>query len=107
MYLAEEPVWNVLRYVMGRPGRQRVVFDYARRAVQPQSRSNGPPWPGMTSRVARAGEPWTAFFEPEALDARPARLGARAVVDLDGAAINARYFAGRERRAARGVRSAT
>ena len=94
MYLAEEAVWSVLRYVMERPPGSAVVFDYALPAasLDPLQRTARA---ALTSRVARAGEPWTAFFEPEALESGLRRLGARSVVDLDGAAINARYFAGR------------
>ena len=94
MYLAEEAVWSVLRYVMDRPAGSAVVFDYALPAasLNPLQRAARA---AMASRVARVGEPWTAFFEPGTLDAGVRRLGAQTVVDLDGAAINARYFASR------------
>ncbi|HEY4992214.1 MAG TPA: class I SAM-dependent methyltransferase [Nakamurella sp.] len=94
MYLAEASVWNVLRYLLGRPAGSSVVFDYAREpaALNPLERVA---MARMTERVARAGEPWTAFLEPGALDRGIRELGGRLVLDLDGAAINARWFAGR------------
>ncbi|HLY13417.1 MAG TPA: class I SAM-dependent methyltransferase [Candidatus Limnocylindrales bacterium] len=94
MYLAEASVWNVLRYVLGRPAGSSIVFDYAREpsSLNPLERVA---LARMTARVARAGEPWTAYFEPGALDRGVRALGAWLVMDLDGAAINARWFAGR------------
>ncbi|MGH2464109.1 MAG: class I SAM-dependent methyltransferase [Candidatus Limnocylindrales bacterium] len=94
MYLAEEAVWSVLRYIMNRPAGSAVAFDYALPAARltPIQRAG---LAAMTSRVARAGEPWTAFFDPDALARGLRELGAQRLVELDGEAINARYFAGR------------
>ena len=94
MYLAEASVWAVLRYVMARPAGSAVVFDYA---VSP-ARLN--PIERMVvsrfaDRVSRAGEPWMAYFDPDSLSTGLVDAGAGQVLDLDGAAINARYFAGR------------
>lgn len=50
----------------------------------------------MSDRVVWAGEPWIAYFDPAKLAAGIRKLGARRVVDLDGAVTNARYFAGRQ-----------
>ena len=50
----------------------------------------------LSDRVTRAGEPWTAFFEPGPLAQGLRELGARRLLDLDGPAINERWFAGRQ-----------
>ena len=94
MYVAEPAVWAVLRYVLGRPTGSAVVFDYA----LPPSTFNPAErlalaW--MADRVARAGEPWTTFFEPGPLAAGLRELGARQLLDLDGRAIDECWFAGR------------
>ncbi len=94
MYLAEVSVWNVLRYVLSRPAGSAVIFDYALAASKLSSLQRVAV-AGMAQRVARAGEPWTAFFDPDELARGMRDLGARRLLDLDGAAINARYFAGR------------
>ena len=46
----------------------------------------------MAARVAAAGEPWTLFFDPPRLARSLHELGFAHVEDLDGGAINARYF---------------
>ncbi len=97
MYLAEASVWNVLRYVLARPPGSAVVFDYA---VSPD-RLN--PVERLVvarfaDRVSRVGEPWTASFDPDVLARGLHELGAARVLDLDGGAINARYFSGRRDR---------
>jgi hypothetical protein len=46
--------------------------------------------------VAQVGEPFQLFFKPEQLAEELEWLGLRAVEDLDGAAMTARYFAGRK-----------
>lgn len=94
MYLVEASVWAVLRYVMARPAGSAIVFDYA---LSP-ARLN--PIERMVvsrfaDRVSRAGAPWTACFDPDVLSRGLVDLGARHVLDLDGPAVNARYFAGR------------
>jgi len=94
MYLTEASVWAVLGHLLGRPAGSVVVFDYALApaAFSPTERL-ALAW--MSDRVARAGEPWTAFFEPGPLADGLRILGARRVLDMDGPAINARWFAGR------------
>lgn len=49
----------------------------------------------LAARVAAAGEPFHTFFLPDTLHALLRHQGWHVVEDLDGAAINARYFAGR------------
>jgi len=71
-----------------------VAFDYAveRRLLTPRQQAA---LDVMSERVARAGEPFQLFFDPKALVRDLAREGFRDIEDLDGEAINARYFAGR------------
>ncbi len=96
MYLARETVVDVLRTIGTRyPSGSAVVFDYA---VAPETLG----WMAravrrrMADRVAAAGEPWRSHFTPEALAAELARAGFGTVTDLDGDAVNARYFADRD-----------
>lgn len=49
----------------------------------------------LSARVAQAGEPFRLFFTPEELAHDLSRYGLTVVEDLDSAAINARYLAGR------------
>jgi hypothetical protein len=42
--------------------------------------------------VARAGEPFRLFFEPEELAAELRRLGFTKIEDMDSAAIRSRWF---------------
>jgi O-methyltransferase involved in polyketide biosynthesis len=46
----------------------------------------------LADRVAAAGEPWQAFFEPAALKKDLLAMGFSQVADLGPAEINARYF---------------
>ena len=94
MYVAAESVRAVLRYALGRPAGSAIVFDYAlaTAVMDPLQRIVHQ---RVADRVARAGEPWITAFEPEALGRELTAMGARRVVDLDGTALNARYFAGR------------
>jgi hypothetical protein len=50
----------------------------------------------MAARVAQAGEPFQLFFTPEQLAEELDGLDFGVVEDLDGAALTAKYFAGRE-----------
>jgi methyltransferase (TIGR00027 family) len=94
MYLAEATVMDVLRQIASLTAGSGVAFDYA---VAPSLL--GPiarrVFEAFAERVAAVGEPWTTFFTPEALDTALGRLGFGDVEDLDGDAINARYFANR------------
>jgi methyltransferase (TIGR00027 family) len=72
----------------------RVVFDYSQpREVLPFTEQLM--LDSLSARVAAAGEPFRLFFTPESLAAELALAGMRVVEDLDGAAVTARYFAGR------------
>jgi hypothetical protein len=49
----------------------------------------------MARRVGRAGEPFRTFFASDELTAELKRTGFRAIENIGGAEINARYFSGR------------
>jgi methyltransferase (TIGR00027 family) len=94
VYLSELSVLSMLESIAGLAPGSGIAFDYAidssgvseraRRAVEV-----------VAARAAAAGEPWTLFFDPEQLKARLRGWGFSTIEDLDGAAINSRYFAGR------------
>jgi O-methyltransferase involved in polyketide biosynthesis len=94
-YLTQEAFRATLR-VLGRfaPG-SAVVFDYSqpREALPEQERLM---LDSLSARVAMAGEPFQLFFTPGQLAEELEWLGLRVVEDLDGAALTARYFAGRK-----------
>jgi methyltransferase (TIGR00027 family) len=90
-YLPEDVVLTTLRFIAGLPLGSAVVFDYA----VAQSGLNAVERTALKvlmRRVARAGEPFRAFFEPAALAATLAALGFTSVTDLGPADIDARYF---------------
>jgi O-methyltransferase involved in polyketide biosynthesis len=93
-YLTQEAFRATLR-VLGRfAAGSALVFDYAQpREVLPlQERLM---LDSLSARVAMAGEPFQLFFTPEQLAEELEWLGLRVAEDLDGAALTARYFAGR------------
>ncbi|MDQ2924849.1 MAG: class I SAM-dependent methyltransferase [Acidobacteriota bacterium] len=75
-------------------GRSGVVFDYAlpRAALPPREKLMRD---SLADRVRLAGEPFRLFFMPEELRGELAAAGLRVVEDLDGPAMTARLFAGR------------
>jgi methyltransferase (TIGR00027 family) len=94
MYLSEATVMSVLSTIATLPPGSGIVFDYATNpATLPDAARRVVD--AMAARVAAAGEPWTLFFEPRALARALRRLGFGHIDDLDGDAINARYFAQR------------
>lgn len=94
VYLSELSVLSMLESIAGLARGSGIAFDYAidpagaseraRRAVEV-----------VAARAAAAGEPWTLFFDPAQLGARLRGWGFKTIEDLDGAAINLRYFSGR------------
>jgi methyltransferase (TIGR00027 family) len=94
-YLTAEAFRGTMRVLGGFAQGSEVVFDYS----QPREVL---PWreqlmlDSLSARVAMAGEPFQLFFTPEQLAAELETLGLRVVEDLDGEALTARYFAGRE-----------
>jgi methyltransferase (TIGR00027 family) len=93
-YLTADAVMATLRYVASTPAGGAVVFDYAvsPSLLDPVARSAEA---ALARRVAAAGEPWRVSFDPAALAADLRAMGFLRVEDLDGNALNARFFAGR------------
>lgn len=94
-YLTREAFAATAR-VLGRvPAGSSLVFDYSlpREALP---RVEQLMLDSLAARVAQAGEPFQLFFTPESLveELAPHELGV--VEDLDSAALNARYLAGRK-----------
>ncbi len=90
-YLTREAAFGTLRFIAGQPQDSGVVFDYA---IPPESMglTERMAFEFLASRVARAGEPFRLFFEPEQLRAELRALGFSEIEDLDSAAISARWF---------------
>jgi methyltransferase (TIGR00027 family) len=97
MYLTREAVLATLGYVGARPPGSGVTFDY----MLPPNRL---PWFRrigfhlVARRVAKLGEPWKTWFEPEALASALREQGFTQLEELDGPGLNQRYFAGKEKR---------
>jgi methyltransferase (TIGR00027 family) len=93
-YLTTDAFRATLRVLSSFPAGSEVVFDYSqpREVLPPVERMM---LDSMSARVAQAGEPFQLFFTPEQLAQELECLGMRVVEDLSGAAMTARYFAGR------------
>jgi methyltransferase (TIGR00027 family) len=94
-YLTKEAATHTFRFIGGLPEGSGVVFDYAvpRASLGVLERLVV----GLVSRrVARAGEPFRLFFEPDELDTFLKELGFKRVEQLGSKEINERYFAGRK-----------
>jgi len=94
VYLTEEAVLRTLRFIASSPAGSEVVFDYG---ISPSLLNSREHWvfEAMAERVAAAGEPWRAFFDPSALAETLRTMGFGEVQDLAGEEINALYFQGR------------
>ena len=95
MYLDRAPVLDTLTSIAsGAPPGTAVIFDYIRppASVEAPVRAR---YEALAERLAAIGEPWRSFFDPQELDQALRRSGFAEVKDWDGAALNARYFAGR------------
>jgi methyltransferase (TIGR00027 family) len=94
-YLTTEAFRATLRVLARLPAGSEVVFDYS----QPRevlSEREQLMLDSMAARVAQAGEPFQLFFTPPQLAEELEWLGMGVVEDFDGAALTARYLAGRE-----------
>jgi len=97
MYLTREAVLETLRFVGGRPPGSGITFDY----MMPPSRLSWFRRIGfylVARRVAAAGEPWKTWFEPDDMARELTSLGFTKLEELDGPALNRRYFGGGEKR---------
>jgi methyltransferase (TIGR00027 family) len=90
-YLTESAFTATASYIAAMPVGSGVVFDYgvAKSALNFLQRIA---LEAMSHRVAKAGEPFQLFFDPQELAAKLTALGFRQVEDLGIEEINARYF---------------
>jgi len=93
-YLSRPAFDATIQFIAGLPARSGVAFDFAveRSLLEPHQQLA---LDALAARVARAGEPFQLFFDPAALVNDLAHIGFGEIEDLNGEAINARYFSGR------------
>jgi len=94
-YLMTEAVMAVLRSIASAPAGSGVVFDYmiSPSLLNPAQRSR---FDALARRVASAGEPWQAFFDPELLTRDLRAMGFGYVEDQGPEEINVKYFKNRK-----------
>jgi methyltransferase (TIGR00027 family) len=94
-YLTTEVVMATLRFIVSAPVGSGVVFDYmiSPSLLTPTQRAS---FDALSKRVASAGEPWKAFFDPELLTRDLRAMGFRYVENNGPEEINARYFKNRK-----------
>jgi methyltransferase (TIGR00027 family) len=89
-YLTQEGFGETLRAVAAREGNE-VAFDYAQSPslMEPSRREA---LEARAARVARLGEPWLTYFEPDEIAGRLRGLGFGEIEDLGPSALAARFF---------------
>ena len=94
-YLVPETVFVTLQWIAEICKQNGVAFDYAvpRASLGFLQRMA---LDALAARVAAAGEPFVGFFEPKDLAGKVRQMGFKQIEDMDGDAINARYFKGRK-----------
>ena len=94
-YLTTEVVMATLSFIASAPVGSGIVFDYmiSPSLLTPTQRSS---FDALSQRVASAGEPWKAFFDPELLTRDLRAMGFRHVEDNGPEEINTRYFENRK-----------
>ncbi len=94
-YLTTEAVMATLRFIASAPVGSGVVFDYmlSPSLLTPAQR---PRFEALAQRVASAGEPWQAFFDPAVLTRDLRAMGFGYVEDNGPEEINTRYFKDRK-----------
>jgi methyltransferase (TIGR00027 family) len=96
-YLHRAAIEATVRFIGSMPAGTRVVFDYGLPSeALPFLHRLAHRW--LARRVAVAGEPFRSYFKPEEIASLLQGVGFSTIVDLDGAAINSRYFSGRKDR---------
>lgn len=90
-YLMTEAVMATFRFIASAPVGSGVVFDYmiSPSLLTPDQRTR---FDALAQRVASAGEPWRAFFDPGLLTRDLRAMGFGSVEDNGPEEINARYF---------------
>jgi methyltransferase (TIGR00027 family) len=93
-YLTAEAVRATLRFIASAPVGSAVVFDYmvSPSLLTPEQRFR---FDAVSQRVALAGEPWRAFFNPGLLTKELRAMGFGYVRDSGPEEINTRYFKNR------------
>lgn len=97
MYLTRDAVMTTLGYVGRRAAGSGITFDY----MLPPSRLSWLRRLGfylVAARVAALGEPWKTSFAPDELARELRGLGFTRLEELDGPALDRRFFGGREKR---------
>lgn len=90
-YLTRNAAFATLRFIAGLPRESGVVFDYViPRELMGETERRA--FDFLAERVARAGEPFRLFFEPEKLAAGLRELGFNEVEDQSAAEIRARWL---------------
>lgn len=94
-YLTPEAVMTTLRFIASARAGSAVVFDYmlSPSLLTPSQRRR---FDALARRVASAGEPWRASFEPALLKRDLQAMGFTYVEDNGPEEINARYFKDRK-----------
>ena len=94
-YLTIEAVMATLRFVSSGPMGSGIIFDYilSPSLLTPAKRSH---FDALAQRVAAAGEPWQAFFDPAFLTEDLRAMGFGYVEDNGPEEINTRYFEARK-----------
>jgi methyltransferase (TIGR00027 family) len=93
-YLTEIAFKNTLAFIAAIRPQSAVVFDYAV-ARSGLSFLERVALDALSTRVAKAGEPFQLFFEPAKLSELLRQFGFSQIEDLSAEQINARYFAQR------------
>jgi methyltransferase (TIGR00027 family) len=94
-YLTTEAVMATLRFIASAPSGSGVVFDYA---ISPSllTPAQLSVFDALAQRVASAGEPWQAFFDPLMLTEDLRAMGFGYVEDKGQEEINEKYFKDRK-----------
>jgi methyltransferase (TIGR00027 family) len=93
-YLERDAIVSTLRYIASCAAGATVVFDYGipPDGLPPRLRAA---FDAVARRVAAAGEPWRTFFRPSEIAGLLRDAGFTRLDDVDGEALNERYFASR------------
>lgn len=94
-YLTREACMATVSFIAKMPSGSGVVFDFA---IEPALLNAGQRQAlgALSQRVARYGEPFQLFFDPEKLQADLKALGFQRTEFLQGKDLNARYFQDRK-----------
>lgn len=90
-YLTRDAALATLKFIAGLPQGSGVLFDYTIPRER-MSEIEQMAFDRLAERVARAGEPFRLFFDPEQLARDLQVMGFSEIEDLDGAAIRERWL---------------